>query len=283
MQNQKMEKAGKLHRVAIVVSFAVMTLFMAADGMPPPSILLLVIVLLCLALVGAKGVSLLAGIRKTAPHSQFAFLGKFLTGETGRLITYAAVMMCCATFVYIAHSMNTACFILSPFAVALILCSGVAAKFTRFHHIVSACAAAVAPLGGWLAVTGGLDIAPILLALAVVGWTAGLDIVRAAARIDEDKHAGLQSLPAALGVLRAMRIGSALRAASLVFLALTALAYGLHLFYLIGVLLIALLLLFEHLILKRDEISRVRLNFVRVNGALAVVLMLFTIADVLLL
>ena len=136
---------------------------------------------------------------------------------------------------------------------------------------------AVGPVGAWLAIRGRFEAVPLVLALAVVLWVAGFDTIYACQDVDFDRREGLRSIPASLGVRRALLVARALHAlAVLVLLGLYGLA-PLHALYLAGVAAVAALLAYEHTLVRPDDLSRVMQAF-NLNGWVSLGYFAFTAA-----
>jgi 4-hydroxybenzoate polyprenyltransferase len=176
-----------------------------------------------------------------------------------------------AGFVAVAWLINRICFWLSPVALAVIGLYSFTKRFTEFSHVFLGIALALAPLGAWLAVTGELAWPPIALAVAVVFWLTGFDIIYATQDVEFDRAAGLRSLPAKLGVersLRAAQLAHALMAATL-------LGFGLisqmRLTYYVGWTVIAICLVWQHRLARKQDPVSLNAAFFRMNAIISVV------------
>lgn len=187
----------------------------------------------------------------------------------------AATAVAAALFLASAAALNPLCAVLAPVALAWILFYSYTKRFTRWSHAVLGLSLAIAPVGGYLAVAGRWSEPPatlLLLAGAVLTWVAGFDILYALQDVDFDRRIGLHSLPAALGPAAALRIARALHALTvLLLLALWAVAPELDGGALVGTGIVAALLVYEHRLVRPDDLSRLDEAFFRVNGILAIV------------
>jgi 4-hydroxybenzoate polyprenyltransferase len=138
---------------------------------------------------------------------------------------------------------------------------------------------ALAPIGGWIAVTGALDAAALLLGFAVGVWIAGFDVLYACQDVEFDRASGLHSIPARFGIPAALNVAKVLHVLTVGALAALGLLLGLGPVYWLGVLATAGLLVYEHSLLKADDLSRLGLAFFNVNGYIAVILFLATAGD----
>jgi 4-hydroxybenzoate polyprenyltransferase len=138
---------------------------------------------------------------------------------------------------------------------------------------------ALAPIGGWIAVTGALAPEALLLGFAVGVWIAGFDVLYACQDVDFDRANGLHSIPARFGVPAALNVAKVAHVLTVLALVLLGVAAGLGVVYWIGVMVAAGLLIYEHSLLRPDDLSRLDMAFFNVNGYIAVVLLLATAGD----
>jgi 4-hydroxybenzoate polyprenyltransferase len=187
-----------------------------------------------------------------------------------------------AAFLFAASRLNPLCAALSPFALAWILGYSLTKRLTWASHYVLGLSLAMAPVGGWLAVTGAFHAVPLLLALAVLTWTAGFDIFYSLQDLAFDREAGLRSIPVRFGAAAAVRIARASHIVTV--LALLAVAGFLPLgwIYLAGVLLSGALLLYEHALVRPGDLSRLDRAFFEMNGLVSVVYFAATLSATLL-
>jgi len=177
----------------------------------------------------------------------------------------AFVGVSAAVFVLAAAMLNPLCFALSPVALAIVLGYSYTKRFTAASHLVLGLALAVAPVGAWLAVRGRFETPPLVLALAVLLWVAGFDAIYACQDVEFDRSAGLHSLPARLGVAGALSVARAMHAGAVFLLGLLFWLVPLHPLYLAGVAGVAVLLAWEHSLVRPTDLSRVMEAF-NLNG-----------------
>jgi 4-hydroxybenzoate polyprenyltransferase len=150
-------------------------------------------------------------------------------------------------------------------ALAIVLGYSYTKRFTSASHLVLGLALAVAPVGAWLAVRGRFELPPLILGLAVLFWVAGFDTVYACQDVEFDRQRGLHSLPARLGVERSLTVARGMHAVSVLLLLLLFAVAPLHPLYLAGVLGVAVLLAWEHSLVRADDLSRIMPAF-NLNG-----------------
>lgn len=184
-----------------------------------------------------------------------------------------------ALFEVAAYQLNPLCFALSPLALLAILGYSYTKRFTALSHFALGFAIGIAPIGAWMAVTGRLDVVPLLLGAAVMLWIGGFDIIYALQDVEFDQRMGLFSLPSRLGKSRALWVSRGMHIAMLGLLALVGALAGLSLFYYVGVAVVAALIGYEHSLVSPDDLSRVDLAFFTLNGWISVGLFAFVVLD----
>jgi 4-hydroxybenzoate polyprenyltransferase len=178
-----------------------------------------------------------------------------------------------------AYQLQPICAQLSPLAIMLLLAYSYLKRYTRYAHLGVGLVLACAPVGAWLAVRGHLDWPILLLAGAVLCWVSGFDILYACQDIEFDRQEGLHSVPQALGAGPALQMARALHSGTFALLILLALALKLGVWYLGGVGVIGALLVYEHMIVSEQDMSRLNQAFFNVNGYISVILYLSTLAN----
>ncbi len=193
-----------------------------------------------------------------------------------------AVIVASLLFIVAAWRLNPLCLVLAPLALAWVLFYSYTKRFTRWSHLVLGVGLAIAPVGGYLAVTGAWS-SPwwmlIALALAVAGWVGGFDILYSLQDASFDRENGLHSVPAAFGASRAILVARMLHVITVAGLALSGIAVGAGTLYFAGVAVAASLLLYEHSLVRADDISRLNAAFFTMNGIISITFSLFVLAD----
>ena len=168
---------------------------------------------------------------------------------------------------------------LLPVAVFMLVIYSYTKRFTWLCHVVLGLTIALAPLGGWVAVTGTAGWPAYLLYVSVAFWTAGFDVVYACQDYEFDRHEKLHSIPARFGLRNALWIARAFHAVPAAgFVALfwmTDLSWG----YLVGTVAAIAILIYQHLLVKPNDLSRLNTAFFTMNGTLSVMLFVFTLFD----
>ena len=255
----------KLSHSVFALPFALAAAVLAAaEGARTAQILWIVV-----AMIGARSAAM--GFNRLADQAIDArnprTAGRELPrGVLGRGEVWAFVILSSAVFVFAAAMLNPLCLALSPVALAIIMGYSYTKRFTAFSHVVLGLALGIAPIGAWLAIRGRFDVVPLVLALAVMAWVAGFDTIYACQDVDFDRREGLRSLPARLGVAAALRIARALHVACVLLLGAVYVLAPLHPVYLLGLCGVAALLVYEHSLVRADDLSRVDAAFFAVNG-----------------
>lgn len=189
------------------------------------------------------------------------------------------VIICCILFMTTCWFINPLCFFLSPVALFVILFYSYTKRFTPLCHLVLGIGLSLAPIGAFLAVTGKFEILPILFSGAVVCWVSGFDIIYAMQDVDFDKSERLFSIPVAVGKSKALVISGFLHMLSVVFVFLAGTLGNFGSWYWVGLVLFVGMLIYQHTIVKPDDLSRVNLTFMTANGIASVVFAIFVITD----
>lgn len=189
------------------------------------------------------------------------------------------VIINCVLFIACTWFINKICFFLSPVALFVILFYSYTKRFTALCHLVLGLGLSLAPIGAYLAVTGYFDLLPILFSMAVICWVSGFDIIYAMQDESFDKTQKLYSIPVALGPKQALNFSSFLHLISFSSV-LAAYFYGdFGILYLVGLLVFGGMLVYQHSIVKPNDLSKVNLAFMTANGIASVVFAAFVIAD----
>lgn len=199
------------------------------------------------------------------------------------LLTKKGVAVCVAAALALlfvsAWMLNPLCLYLSPLAVLLLVMYSYCKRFTSLSHLVLGLCLAAAPLGAWIAVRGSVGLPALLLGVAVVFWVAGFDILYAMQDLDFDRSAGLHSIPARLGVRGALLSARFCHGITVGMLFWVHVAAGLGAAYLAGVILAALLLAYEHWLVRDGDLARLDAAFFTVNGYISIAVFVFTAVD----
>jgi 4-hydroxybenzoate polyprenyltransferase len=195
---------------------------------------------------------------------------------------WLTVAIAAVLFIWAAWSLNALTFALSPVALAWVCFYSFTKRFTRYAHLVLGLGLAIAPVGGYLAVTGAWSDPwwmLIALTVAVMSWSGGFDILYALPDVEFDRSQGLHSIPAAVGVPRAIVIARGLHLLTVVALATTVWVTGSGWLAWMGVAVAAGILAYEHSLVRDDDLSKLDAAFFTMNGVISLTFFAFVLAD----
>lgn len=193
------------------------------------------------------------------------------------------IVISSSALVLAAWQLNSLCLYLSPLVLAVLFFYSLTKRFTWASHFVLGLSLGGAPLGAWIAVTGAVAWTPAMLSMAVLTWVAGFDIIYSCQDRDYDLRAGLHSIPARFGMEGALRIARLLHVASVGLMILLGWHAEMGIIYVLGVLVIAGLLVWEHRLVRPDDLARVNMAFLNLNAIISVVFLACTVIDLLVL
>ncbi len=203
------------------------------------------------------------------------------TGLLSKTFAWAFLAASSLVFLAAARALNPLCLRLAPPALAFVFFYSYTKRFTSFSHLILGLALGIAPAAAWIAVRGSLDLRILWLTAAVTFWTAGFDIIYACQDFEFDRNEGLFSYPRLFGIRNALLISRLFHLVMLVSLLGLFRSFGLGALSLAGVAAVALLLLYEHSLVKPDDLSRVNAAFFTVNGYVSMLFFVFWAADIL--
>ena len=193
-----------------------------------------------------------------------------------------AVSIACLVFIVSAWQLNTLCLVLAPLALGWVLFYSYTKRFTRWSHLVLGIGLSIAPVGGYLAITGQWSTPwwmLIALAIAVASWVGGFDILYALQDVSFDRENGLYSVPATFGEANALGIARILHLLTVAALTFAGLGAGAGLVYFLGVGVAAGLLFYEHSLVRADDFSRLDAAFFTMNGVISIVFLGFVFTE----
>jgi 4-hydroxybenzoate polyprenyltransferase len=258
----------RLEHTVFALPYAYVGAILAVRGWPGLAVLVWITVVMVGARSFAMAVNRLVDAAIDARNPRTA--GRDLpAGKLGRgqVLAFAAVSL--AVFALGLSQLPAITRWLAPIVIAAFVVYPYLKRVTPLCHLWLGLVDGLAPVGGWVAVTGHFDTAAWLLGAAVACWIAGFDIIYATMDIDVDRAQGLHSVPADYGVARALTISRALHALSVVALIGVGLSLGLGPVYAVGVAAVALLLAYEQNLVSPTDLSRVDMAFLSVNGVIA--------------
>ena len=191
----------------------------------------------------------------------------------------AFVIVNAVAFMVTCLFLNSLVFYLSPVALLVVLGYSFTKKYTSLCHFILGCGLSLAPVGAYLAVTGIFNWLPVMFSFVVLLWAGGFDIIYALQDEDFDVRQQLHSIPAWLGIRRALGVSAAVHVVAGVLVVAIGIFWSFGIWYTTGAAIFLFLLLYQHLIIKPDDLSRVNAAFFTVNGIASVVFSVFTVLD----
>ena len=204
---------------------------------------------------------------------------ELVTGEMSIRAAWTGTIVALVIFLASAAALSWLCLVLAPVAVGLLVLYSYGKRFTDFPQVLLALAQLVAPVGAWLAVTGHLSWASFALGLAVGTWIGGFDLIYSCQDAEVDRRIGSRSFPARFGIPMALRASSVVHVATFACFAWFGAAAGLGWLWWTGLALTAVVLAYEHRIVRADDLSRVNRAFFTANGVIGIGLFGFALAD----
>ena len=261
--------------------FALTGAVLAAEGWPRPAQLLWIIVCMVTARSAAMAFNRWADADLDAANPRTATRA-LPAGHLSRTFVGGFTIVSAALFILATAQLNRLTLWLSPFALAIVLLYSYTKRITRWSHLFLGLALGVAPSAAWIAIRGRLDPRILVLTFAVLFWVAGFDVLYACQDAEHDRTVGLNSVPAAIGVQAAFWIARLMHVLMLALLVWLVWLFSLGTVAYVGLIVVAALLLYEHLIVSPKDLSRLNAAFFTMNGVISVVFFLFTAAAVLL-
>lgn len=262
----------KFEHTLFALPFAFLGAVMAANGLPTWRQILWI----TLAMVGARSAAMtfnrIADREIDAKNPRTANR-ELPSGKLSVEFAWIFLFVSIGIFLLAAYSLNWLTFILSPVALVSVLGYSYAKRFTAFAHLLLGWALAISPTAAWIAVRGAIDSeVPVLLSLFVLMWTAGFDVMYACQDYEFDKKSGLRSIPARFGIARSLWIARLFHFQAFIVLLLLYLVSGLGVIALIGVGAVALLLVYQHTLVKANDLSRMNAAFFTTNAFVSIIL-----------
>lgn len=280
----KIKEYGKLVMFSHTIfsfSFALISMTLAAKGLPEISTLIWIILCFMGARTGANAINRVIDAKIDAKNPRTA--GRQIPkGEIKKGEVIIFTILCFAVMLFGAYKLNRICLILSPAALFLMIIYSYCKRFTYLCHLVLGVTCACAPVGAWLAVTGEFGVIPLLMGAANTLWVAGFDIIYGCQDYDFDRANHLHSIPARFGVKNGLFIAMAFHIITLICLiAIGILAPELGIIYFIGIGIIAVLFIIEYSIVSPTNLTNVNIASYSVNQLVSIALLIFGLLDTL--
>jgi 4-hydroxybenzoate polyprenyltransferase len=271
----------KWEHSVFALPFALCGAMLAAGGLPTAHQLVWIVVAMVAARSAAMAFNRLADatIDAANPRTRARALP---AGHLSPTFVAAFVVVASAVFVIAASQLNRLALWLSPAALALLLFYSYTKRFTRWSHLVLGLALGIAPAAAWIAVRGSLDARILLLTAAVTFWVGGFDVLYACQDFDFDRQSGLHSIPSHFGIRTALWVARGFHLVMVGLLVALLIVFAMGKLAACGVLVVIVLLLYEHSLVKRDDLSKLNAAFFTMNGVISVLFFFFVAGDLLL-
>jgi 4-hydroxybenzoate polyprenyltransferase len=271
----------KWEHSVLTLPFGLTGAVLAARGIPNMHTSIWIIVALVAARSAAMAFNRLvdADIDADNPRTKIRAIP---AGKLSKSFVFWFVVAAAVVLVFAAWELNPLAFYLSPLALGIVFFYSFTKRFTRWAHVVLGIAMGIAPAAAWIAVRGSFDPRILLLTGAVVFWGAGFDILYSCQDYEYDRGADVYSVPKAFGIRNALIIARLFHVITVALLVAMIVAFGLGKIAMAGVGLVVLLLVFEHSLVKHDDLSRLNAAFFTMNGFISMGLLFFVAADLLL-
>lgn len=263
----------KIEHTLFVLPFAFLGAVLAANGLPSTWQILWIVV----AMVGARSAAMAfnriadRGFDARNPRTASRALP---AGMLSVGFVWAFTIASAALFLLATAMLNSLTLLLAPVALGCILLYSLTKRWTQFSHLVLGACLSIAPTGAWIAVRGEIgSTVPLLLSLVVLLWAAGFDVLYACQDYDIDRREGLKSIPARFGISRALRIARALHAGAFLALVWLFLITGLGPIAFAGVVATGALLVYQHRLVRADDLGRLNAAFFTTNAFVSVILL----------
>ncbi|MBS5932752.1 MAG: putative 4-hydroxybenzoate polyprenyltransferase [Clostridiales bacterium] len=278
----KLKEYGKLvmfSHTIFSLSFALVSMVIAAKGLPEISTLICILVCFMGARTGANAINRVIDAEIDARNPRTA--GRQLPkGEMKKTEVIIFTAVCFLVMLFGAYKLNWICLLLSPIALFLMIIYSYCKRFTYLCHLVLGVTCACAPVGAWLAITGELSLVPLFMGAANTLWVAGFDVIYGSQDYDFDRENGLHSIPAKFGVAGALLIAKLFHIVTLLcLLVIGILVPQFGIIYYLGLFLIAGLFIAEYKIVSPTNLTNVNIASYSINQIVSIVLLVFGLAD----
>ena len=245
-----------------------------AHGWPSLRQILWIIVAMVAARSAAMTINRIVDLRydKENPRTKTRALA---TGALSVSFAWAFTLVAIALFLVAAWQLNLLALKLAPVALAILFFYSYTKRFTHWSHLFLGFALGISPAAAWIAITGVLDWRMLILCAAVTLWVGGFDVLYACQDVQFDAAAGLFSMPKRFGIARALWIARAMHAGVVVLLSWLAASFGLPWPAWAGIVVVAVLLSYEHSLVKANDLSKLNAAFFTVNGYISMLFLLF--------
>ncbi|MBF0319099.1 MAG: UbiA family prenyltransferase [Nitrospirae bacterium] len=268
----------KFSHSLFALPFAFSSAVLAAGGLPATKKILWITMAMVAARSAAMGMNRVIDkeIDAQNPRTKNREIptGVIPVAEAVAFIVLSSIIFC-----FSAHMLNPLCLKLSPLALCIVFLYSYTKRFTWGAHLVLGVAIALAPLGAWIAIRGGISWEALPLCVAVIFWLAGFDILYALQDIEFDKAHKLYSIPQRFGVRNSLYIARVFHIITWIFLCITGRVFHMGIVYYIGMAVVAGLLIYEHRLVRPGDLTKLDMAFFNMNGYISIAVLVFIALD----
>ncbi len=269
----------KFEHTIFALPFVLAAVFIVEKGLPPVEKLFWILI----AAVSGRTAGMAFNRFFDLPFDRLNPRTKNWVSVTGAVkageILFLAVVSS-AVLIFSAYKLNKLAFYLSPVAVFLLIVYPLGKRFTNFVHLILGAVYFIIPVAVSVALKGEIEISTVFLGLGMAFWVAGFDIFYALQDVEFDRKAGVHSIPAKFGIKKAILFARVFHLLTFVFLVLTGYFAELGYIYYAGLMILTGFLIYEHTLIKEDDLSKINMAFFTVNGYISIMYMIVVILDI---
>lgn len=260
----------KFSHSIFAMPFALASMLIAAQGIPSPVTLLRIVLALVFARTAAMAFNRWADadIDAQNPRTQNRHIP---SGLLSKQFTLELTLLSSVGFLYMAYLLGKLCFYLSPLVLIILFFYSYTKRFTSYSQIFLGLSLGIAPVGAWIAITNSFALIPILLCIGVLFWVAGFDIFYSTQDYDFDKAIGLHSMVVKFGIQKSLYLARLMHVLSFFIFLLTGFLAKLHWPYFAGLILMGGLFIYQHLLIKENDLSKIDAAFFKANGLISLI------------
>jgi 4-hydroxybenzoate polyprenyltransferase len=268
----------KFSHSVFALPFAFTSALVAASGIPAPGQIFWIVMAMVGGRSGAMGLNRLID-REIDSRNPRTANRELPRGSIGVGETILFVIVSFGVMIVAAAMLNPLCLYLSPVAIVVLTLYSYTKRFTWLSHFVLGISISAAPLGAWIAVRGAFEPSVVPLVAAVVFWLAGFDVLYSLQDLDFDRQYGLYSIPKRFGIRRSLYLARIFHAISYLLLVANGTLFGLGGFYWAGMGITAALFVYEHSLIKENDLSKLDMAFLNMNGYISMTVFIFTLIN----
>ncbi len=269
----------KFEHTIFAFPFALSSIFILEKGLPPLDKLFWIIV----AVISGRTAGMAFNRFFDLPFDRLNPRSKNWASVKGLVKPFeilSIALISSLILIFSAYMLNKLAFYLSPIAVLFLILYPLGKRFTTYVHLILGVIYFLIPVAVSIALKGTVDISMIMLGIAMAFWVSGFDILYALQDIDFDKKMGLYSIPAKYGIKKSILVSRFFHIFTFIFLILTGITASMGKIYYIGIFILTVFLIYEHSLIKENDLSKINKAFFTVNGYVSIIFFVFVLADI---